>query len=109
MGSARIATARGIALKKQQLLFLELNEINFEYLEAYIARGELPAFRDFFARHGYSETTSEQRYDELEPWIQWVTAHTGKSLSEHGVFRLGDIVDHDLPQIWERLEDLGLR
>ena len=31
------------------------------------------------------------------------------SLAEHGVFRLGDIVKHDLPQVWECLEERGLR
>lgn len=93
----------------QQLLFLELNEINFEFLEHYIARGELPRFREFFARHGYEETESEQGHDELEPWIQWVTAHTGLTYAEHGVFRLGDIVHGDIPQIWEQLEEAGLR
>lgn len=92
-----------------QLLFLELNEINFEFLEHYIARGELPRFRDFFARHGYAETESERSYDELEPWIQWVTAHTGLTYAQHGVFRLGDIVGTDLPQIWEQLEDAGFK
>lgn len=96
-------------MSEQQLLFLELNEINFEFVNRYIARGELPAFRRFFEKHGYSETTSEAAYEELEPWIQWVTAHTGQSLAEHGVFRLGDIVERDLPQIWERLEERGLK
>lgn len=91
-----------------QLLFLELNEVNFRYLDAYIARGELPAFRTFLERHGYSETTSERNYNELEPWIQWVTAHTGLPLAGHGVFRLGDIVTRDIPQIWEVLEARGL-
>lgn len=93
----------------QQLLFLELNEINFEFLQRYIDRGELPNFRDVFARHGFEETESEQRYDELEPWIQWVTAHTGLTYAEHGVYRLGDIVGTDLPQIWEQLEEVGLK
>ena len=95
--------------QRQQLLFLEMNEINFDFIEHYIARGELPAFRDFFARHGLEETESEQTYDELEPWIQWVTAHTGLTYAEHGVYRLGDIVDTDLPQIWEELEAAGLK
>jgi hypothetical protein len=95
--------------KVQQLLFLELNEINFEFLQQYIAKGELPNFRDFLARHGFDETQSEQNYDELEPWIQWVTAHTGLTYAEHGVFRLGDIVGTDIPQIWEQLEEAGLK
>jgi hypothetical protein len=88
---------------------LELNEVNFEFVKAYVARGELPTLGRLIAENGLARTTSESRYEELEPWIQWVTAHCGKPLAEHGVFRLGDIVHHDLPQIWEMLEERGLR
>lgn len=91
------------------VLLLELNEINFDDVERYIALGKLPALARLIEHHGIVETTSEQTYKELEPWIQWVTAHTGRSFSEHGVFRLGDIVDKDLPQIWEVLESQGFR
>jgi hypothetical protein len=91
------------------LLFLELNEVNFEFVDAYARQGKLPAFARLLDRHGYARTESEKRYEELEPWIQWVTAHTGRSLGEHGVFRLGDIINHDIPQIWEQLEERGLR
>ena len=89
------------------LLVLELNEVNFEQVQYYIGQGRLPAFKSFLERHGYAQTTSEAEYEQLEPWIQWVTAHTGLTLKEHGVFRLGDIVNTDIPQIWERLEGLG--
>ena len=95
--------------KHKQLLFIELNEVNFEYLEHFAQRGALPNFARFFDRHGYAETTSEQEYDHLEPWIQWVTAHTGKPFSDHRIFRLGDIVDADIEQIWEQLEHEGLK
>lgn len=98
-----------MANKHKQLLFIELNEVNFEYLEHFVQRGALPNFARFLDRHGYAETTSEQQYDHLEPWIQWVTAHTGKSFSEHQIFRLGDIVDADIDQIWEELEREGLK
>lgn len=91
------------------LLFLELNEVNFNFLESYIAQGHLPNFAEFFRNYGYAETTSERRHEELEPWIQWVTAHTGLSLSEHGIFRLGDIVSADFEQIWDRLAQEGLK
>lgn len=94
---------------REQLLFLELNEINFESIAFYCGRGLLPNMADLLAKHGWATTRSETRYDDIEPWIQWVTAHTGLSLAEHGVFRLGDIVKHDLAQIWEVLEELGLR
>jgi hypothetical protein len=93
----------------KQLLFLEFNEISLESVKHYCAQGRLPNFQELIERNGYSLTTSESSYDHLEPWIQWVTAHTGLTFSEHGVFRLGDIVSRDLPQIWELLEEQGLR
>ncbi|MGH8218266.1 MAG: hypothetical protein ACREUT_06840 [Steroidobacteraceae bacterium] len=93
----------------EQLLLLEFNEINFADVEYYCNLGLLPNFTSLFAKNGWAKTLSEDRYEELEPWIQWVTAHTGKCLAEHGVFRLGDIVSRELPQIWEQLEELGYR
>lgn len=90
-------------------LLLELNEINFEQVVSYSAQGKLPTLAALIERHGLSTTTSETRYEELEPWIQWVTAHTGLSLAEHGIRRLGDIGGRDLDQIWEVLERQGVK
>lgn len=92
-----------------KLLLLELNELNFEFVEDYIAQGHLPTFRRIFEAHGFQLTTSETDYENIEPWIQWVTAHTGLDYADHGVFRLGDIVGRDFVQIWEDLEGRGLR
>jgi hypothetical protein len=92
-----------------RLLFLEFNEVSFESLNFYCSKGLLPAFSELIERSGWSTTRSEQAYEHLEPWIQWVTAHTGLSFAQHGVFRLGDIVSRDLPQIWEQLEEQGLK
>jgi hypothetical protein len=94
---------------ERSLLFLELNEVNFDFVRSYVSRGQLPAFKGLIEKHGFALTESEKVYEQLEPWIQWVTAHTGKSFAEHGVFRLGDIVNHDHDQIWECLEKHGLR
>jgi hypothetical protein len=94
---------------ERSLIFLELNEVNFDFVRSYAREGRLPAFSRLFDSHGFALTESEKSYEELEPWIQWVTAHTGKPYAEHGVFRLGDIVNHELPQVWECLEQRGLR
>lgn len=94
---------------RQQLLLLEFNEINFEHVSYYCGQGQLPNLSAMLRRHGVSRTVSEERHDWLEPWIQWVTAHTGLSYSQHQVYRLGDITSHDIPQIWEQLEERGLR
>lgn len=90
------------------VLLLALNEVNFDHVRSYVRQGKLPVLGRLLERHGLVETTSEKNYEELEPWIQWVTAQTGKPLAEHGIFRLGDIVQHDIPQIWEVLETQGL-
>lgn len=90
------------------VVVLELNEVNFDFVKAYGLRGQLPELNRLIRTNGISETTSEREYREWEPWIQWVTAHSGKTLAEHGVFRLGDIVDTDVDQIWEQLERRGL-
>lgn len=90
------------------VLLLELNEINFDQVMAYARRGKLPSLAGLVEQHGLCTTTSERRYEELEPWIQWVTAHTGLRLAEHGVYRLGDIAERSLEQIWEVLERQGI-
>jgi hypothetical protein len=91
-------------------ILLALNELNFKFIEKYIQQGYLPNFKQMFQHYGYLETTSEQEYHLLEPWIQWVSVHTGKTYTEHQVFRLGDMVQRpDLKQIFEVLENRGYR
>ena len=89
-------------------ILVELNELNMEYVSWYVSAGRLPTFGRLLARFGLTETTSEANYEEIEPWIQWVTAHTGLELKDHGVFRLGDIRESSHEQIWEHLEARGL-
>jgi hypothetical protein len=92
-----------------QVLSFEMNEVIFPYLEKYISQGHLPTFAKLFREYGYVETSSEERFSDIEPWIQWVSVRTGKTFKEHGVFRLGDMVAADCQQIWEHLEERGFR
>lgn len=93
---------------KSTILFC-LNELNFDYIKFYSNKGLLPNFKLLFHDYEVVKTLSEDKYELLEPWIQWVTVHTGKSFNEHKIFRLGDIVDSDEIQIFEALEDKGLK
>ncbi|WP_018879448.1 alkaline phosphatase family protein [Thioalkalivibrio sp. ALE9] len=90
-------------------ILLGLNEINFDYVRRYVERGHLPGFRDLMGEHGLIRTQAEDRYERLEPWIQWVTVHTGRPYEDHGVFRLGDIVGQPVPQFFEDLEQQGFQ
>jgi hypothetical protein len=91
------------------LLVLELNEVNFEFVEHYARRGELPAFARLVEAHGYARTSSETVYEHIEPWIQWFTVHTGMPYAKHQVFRLGDGPQAGARQIWEELSQRGLK
>ena len=89
------------------LVLIELNEINFNIVKRYIDSGvKLPGF-SYIINNQLIETSSENKYDLLEPWIQWPSVHTGLDYSEHQLFRLGDSVNSEIPQIFEKVEQLG--
>lgn len=92
----------------KRIILLSLNELNFDYINYYISKGFLPNFKLILNKYGYQKTYSEKDYHLLEPWIQWVSIHTGKSYNEHQIFRLGDI-EHapGLKQLWEIIEQKG--
>mgnify|MGYP001286082168 CR=1 FL=1 len=93
---------------KKSLVLVELNEINFNFVEKYCKKYK----KNFFSLRkllasSFVKTKSEEEYQNLEPWIQWVSAHTGKKFNDHKVFRLGDIVNKKTTQIFEKVEDMG--
>lgn len=92
----------------KRLLFLQLNELDFNTIARYAAQGSLPNFAAVFDRYGFVRTRSEKEHALANPWIQWPTVHTGLDYKEHGVFRLGDIVNSPHPHIYEVLEQHGI-
>ena len=91
----------------RRLTLIELNEINFCVVKRYVELGvKLPFFSKLIAQGGF-ETYAEDHYEELEPWIQWPSVHTGRTYSDHGIFRLGDSVSLRHDQIFEKLENKG--
>ncbi len=88
---------------------IELNEINFDVVKRYIEDGEkLPNFKRLIESN-LLITSAEDDRENLEPWIQWVSVHTGLKSVEHGVFRLGDIVNYKGKQLFEEIEGRGYR
>jgi hypothetical protein len=94
----------------KKLILLELNEINFDIVQKYLISNptRFPALRNLLLC-SHIRTSCEKKYEELEPWIQWASIHTGRTYAEHGVFRLGDIVGASVPQIFEELEQAGYK
>jgi len=90
------------------VISLELNEINFDFVQRFVEAGKLSNFRKLLETAQLTRTVAEKEYPFLEPWIQWPTVYSGLPYSDHGVFRLGDVVEKSHPQIWEELEGEGL-
>ena len=95
---------------KKPIVLVELNEINFDVVKNYVDRepGQFQNLQALFEKK-MVRTVAENKYEENEPWIQWVSVHTGLTFAEHRVFRLGDIIKEKPPQIYEYLEGKGLR
>ena len=93
----------------KRLVLLELNEINFDLVNQYLLKypERFPGLEKLVSG-AKIHTSSEKVYEELEPWIQWASVHTGKSYAEHKLFRLGDVVGSEVPQIFELLEKAGV-
>jgi hypothetical protein len=88
--------------RNQRLILLEFNELCPHLVEQFIGEGLLPNFKRLRdASETFITHTSE---DLLEPWIQWVTVHTGVPLSEHGIKDLdeADKVKHNT--FWDGLD-----
>jgi hypothetical protein len=87
--------------RNQRLILLEFNELCPHLVEQFIGEGLLPNFKRLRdASETFITHTSE---DLLEPWVQWVTVHTGVPLSEHGIKDLdeADKVKHNT--FWDGL------
>jgi len=96
-----------VKLLNSKLILIELNEINFDAATFYIDSGyRLPGFKRLIEK-GIINTESEPEYENLEPWIQWPSVHTGKTFDEHKVFRLGDFVNSTSEQFFEQVEKAG--
>ncbi len=87
----------------QRLILLELNELCPPLVEQFIGEGLLPNFKRLRdASQTFITHTSEE---VLEPWIQWVTVHTGVPLSEHGIKDLDEAEKLKHNAFWDGLHE----
>lgn len=89
------------------VISIEFNELCPSLMADFIKEGFLPNFK---ALHDQSEvytTTTEAEGDDLNPWIQWVTAHTGADFREHGVRFLSEGHRLEIPAVWDVVSDKG--
>lgn len=88
------------------VLMMELNELCPPILDRMMARGLLPNFKALHSKSDVHVTWTDD--NDLEPWVQWVTLHTGKPQSVHGATQLDEGYRIDLPRVWDMLAERGL-
>jgi hypothetical protein len=91
------------AHRNQRLILLEFNELVPHLVERFIDEGALPNFKRL---RDASETFITHTNEELlEPWIQWVTVHTGVPLAEHGIKDLDEAEKVTHNTFWDGLAE----
>lgn len=97
------------ASTKPRVIVLEFNELSPTLIQGFMKQGVLPNFRRLYLDAQIYVTAAEEVAPNLEPWIQWVTIHSGQSYDEHGISRLGDGHKLKTKQVWDLLSDRGLK
>ncbi|MFN2454914.1 MAG: alkaline phosphatase family protein [Pyrinomonadaceae bacterium] len=94
---------------RPSVIVLEFNELSPRLMDDFIEQGRLPNFARLRRESYVSMTDAEEQSPNLEPWIQWVTVHTGLSFKEHGVFDLDGGHKLNAPRLWDLLSNAGYR
>lgn len=93
----------------KKVLLLEFNELTHSLMEEYIAAGYLPNFERFYNQSQIFKTDAMATGEDLNPWIQWVSLHTGLKPKEHNVYRLNDMKDFEGDFVWDTLTNKGIK
>jgi hypothetical protein len=89
-----------------RLILLEFNELSPPVIQKLMAEGEPPNFKRFHDESDVYETVADELAPNLEPWIQWITVHSGIP-REHRIQRLGDGHELSEPNLWDLVSDRG--
>lgn len=94
---------------ERQVVMLEFNELVPRLMDQFIAEGHLPNFDRLRRGSCVYTTDAEESGENLNPWVQWVTVHSGLSAEHHGISRLSD--GHKLTHkaVWDLLSEAGYR
>ena len=87
----------------KKLFILQVNEVNFDLVKKYVNKYNFPNLKKLITNFNFIETSSETKYENLEPWIQWVSFYTGKTAEEHKVFHLND-TNKNIQTFYKKLE-----
>ncbi len=94
---------------RPSVIMIEFNELSPALMQGFMDRGKLPNFRRLYGESQVFVTDAEEEPPYLEPWIQWVTVHSGMPYRDHQVFRLGNGDKLHRDCVWDVLSKAGRR
>jgi hypothetical protein len=92
----------------RRVLFVEMNELTWTIIDRLIAEGRLPTFARMKREGAWAAPESVDQPPYLDPWITWVTVHTGVDRGVHGA----TVLEQDSGTIhakrtWDYVADAG--
>lgn len=90
---------------KKKLLVIELNECDFDFFLHGAKKYNFSIIKNFLLSKNKINTFTKDKHEgfNLDPWVQWISVHTGKLSREHKIYRLGQKLNKSKKQIWETL------
>ena len=73
---------------KNNLLFLEINEFDLSFVSKGAKKYNFKKIIGFLNKKKLIVLLKIERRYNLDPWVQWVSVHTGKSSKNHKIFKL---------------------
>jgi len=93
---------------ESSVLLLEFNELTPSILFDLMKEGVLPNFQRLYKESSIITTDARESGGTLNPWVQWVTVHTGLSASDHGLKSLGEGSRLQAPTLTEIVSENGI-
>jgi hypothetical protein len=97
-------------LPSRRLTLIGLNEFSVDLLTRGASELKLKNIEHVLSMKSATTTTDDMvEHRGLDPWVQWVSIHTGVPSSAHGVMHLGDTPSAlEVSQVWEKLSSVGV-
>ena len=90
----------------KKLLLVELNEFDLKYLKYGAKKYNCMNIHRLLSKKSVKTYTKDKNQDyNLDPWVQWVSIHTGKKSNSHKVLRHGETLTKNITQIWDLLSN----
>jgi hypothetical protein len=94
-------------MRESPVVLLEFNELCPPLMKKFMDARQLPNFSRFYGEAMVATTVADEIAPFLDPWIQWITVHSGIPYKRHKIRDLGDGHLLDAPNVWDLVSARG--